>query len=102
GQGTAPRVSPSDIASQRVITAQKAFVKGMEHFKQEDYKKALPFFEAAVSNDPEGEAHYHMKLAQTLMRTRGSFTRAVEAAERASEMDIYNIEFKFALGEIYE
>lgn len=97
-----PKVSANDIQSQRVLTAQKAFVKGMEFYKTSDYKRALPFFEAAVQNDPESEPHYHMKLANCLIRTKGSFTRAVQAAEKATSMDAYNMEFKFGLSEIYE
>ncbi|MCC6547143.1 DnaJ domain-containing protein [Candidatus Sumerlaeota bacterium] len=102
GGGQQAKVSASEIAGARVVTAQKAFVKGMEFYKAADFKKALPFFEAAVNNDPDSEPHYHMKYAICLMRTKGSFTRAVQAAERAVEMDTYNIEFKLGLGEIYE
>jgi tetratricopeptide (TPR) repeat protein len=102
GSSGAVKVSASEIASAKVVTAQKAFVKGMEFYKAADYKKALPFFEAAVNNDPESEAQYHMKYAVCLMRTKGSFTRAVQAAEKACELDTYNIEFKLGLGEIYE
>lgn len=97
-----PKVTAADVASQRVLTAQKAFVKGMEFFKQADYKKALPFFDAAVKNDPDSEPQYHVKLAACLVKTKGSFSRAVEAAERACELDAYNMDFKLALGEIYE
>lgn len=97
-----PKFSQNDMAAQKVLTAQKAFVKGMEFYKNQDFKGALPFFEAAASNDPESEPQYHMKLAVCLLRTKGSFTRAVEAAEKACEMDTYNVEFKFILGEIYE
>jgi len=74
----------------------------MEFWKASDHKKALPFFETAVKNDPESEAHYHVKLAICLMKTKGSFSRAVEAMERACAMDAYNVEFKFQLGELYE
>ncbi len=97
-----PVISSRDLANQRVVTAQKAFVKGMEYFKTSDFKKALPFFEVAVENDPEGEAQYHLRLAQCLMKTRGSFTRAVTSAETACRLDTYNVEYKLVLGEIYE
>jgi len=100
--GGSQKLSASDMAGAKIVMAQKAFVKGMEHFKTAEYKKALPFFEAAVTNDPESEPHYHMKLAICLMKSKGSFTRAEEAARRASEMDTYNIDFKLQLGEIYE
>lgn len=102
GEPAGPKISSSDIQSQRVLTAQKAFVKGMEFYKQAEYKKALPFFDAAVKNDPDSEAHYHMKLAYCLVKTKGSFSRAVEAAERACELEAYNMDFKLGLGEIYE
>ncbi len=102
GAKPSPGMSQRDIASQKVLTAQKAFVKGMEYYRIGEHKKALPFFETAVKNDPEGEAQYHMKLAQTLMKTKGSFSRAVQAAEKACELEQYNMDFKIGLGEIYE
>jgi len=74
----------------------------MEFYKSADFKKALPFFEAAVEHDPESEAQYHMRLAVCLLRTKGSFTRALTAAEKAASMDTYNMEFKHLLGEVYE
>lgn len=100
--GGGVKVSASDVASQRILTAQKAFVKGMEFYKQGDFKRALPFFDAAVTNDPDSEPQYHVKLATCLVKTKGSFSRAVQAAERACELDSYNMDFKLGLGEIYE
>ncbi len=99
GQST---VKPSDILAQKKSMAQKAFVRGMQHYKRQELHEALNFFEVAVTNDPESEAQYHLKYAQTLIRTKGSFTKAVQAAERACEMDPYNVEFKLVLGDIYE
>jgi len=92
----------NEMAQQRIAMAQKAFVRGMQHFKAFEYDKARPFFEAAIQNDPDSEPHYHNKYAQCLIRSRGSFTKAVEAAQKAAEMDNYNLEFKLTLGEIYE
>lgn len=98
----APQRSSNELSQQRVAMAQKAFVRGMQHFKAFEYDKARPFFEAALQNDPDSEPHYHNKYAQCLIRSRGSFTKAVEAAQKAAEMDSYNLEFKLTLGEIYE
>ena len=95
-------VNASDLHAQRILVAQRAFVKGMEFWKTSDYKSALPFFQTAADNDPESEPHYHMKLAICLMKTRKSFMKAAEAAEKACSMDNYNMEFKFNLGEVYE
>jgi curved DNA-binding protein CbpA len=95
-------VGGADLQAQRVLVAQRAFVKGMEFWKNADYKSALPFFQTAVDNDPDSEPHYHMKLAICLMKSKKSFMKAAEAAEKACQMDNYNMEFKLALGEIYE
>lgn len=63
--------------------AQRAFVKGMQHFKRAEYKQAIEFFDAAVNNDPDSEPQYHAKLALCLIRSKGSFTRAVTHAQKA-------------------
>jgi tetratricopeptide (TPR) repeat protein len=82
--------------------AQKAFVRGMQAFKMADFKGAVGFFQAAAEYDPESEPQYHLKLAQSLMKSRGSFTKAIEHAERACEMDPYKVEFKIVLAEVHE
>jgi curved DNA-binding protein CbpA len=96
------KLSSNDLASQKILMAQKAFVKGMEFYKNAEYKKSVPFFDAAVQNDPESEPQYHMKLAVCLLKSKGSFNRAVASAEKACEMDQYNMDFKLGLAEIYE
>lgn len=98
-QSTTQRV---DTSEQKKQMAQKAFVRGMQLYKVQNYKEAKGFFEVAVQNDPESEAQYHLKYAQTLMKIKSSFSKAVEHAERACEMDPYNVEFKLVLGGIYE
>ncbi|MEQ8819198.1 MAG: DnaJ domain-containing protein [Sumerlaeia bacterium] len=87
---------------QKKKMAQKAFIKGLQHLKNQEHKEALPFFEAAVKNDPESDSQYHIKYAQALIKTKGSFTKAVEHATIATEMDPYSTEYKIILGDIYE
>ncbi|MGF1571494.1 MAG: DnaJ domain-containing protein [Sumerlaeia bacterium] len=98
-QSTTQRVDTSD---QKRQMAQKAFVRGMQLYKVQNFKEAKGFFEVAVQNDPDSEAQYHLKYAQTLTKIKSSFSKAVEHAERACEMDPYNQEFKMVLGGIYE
>jgi DnaJ-class molecular chaperone len=107
--GAAPGTTTSQATTQRVDTseqkkqmAQKAFVRGMQLFKLQNFKEAKGFFEVAVQNDPESEAQYHLKYAQTLMKIKSSFSKAVEHAERACEMDPYNLEFKLVLASVNE
>ena len=100
--GESPRIGQSEIRAQRKAMAQKAFVKGMQFLKRDDLKQALNFFEAAVKNDPDSDPQYHLKYAQAVMKSRGSFTKAVEHAQKACELDPYNLEFKLVLAEINE
>jgi curved DNA-binding protein CbpA len=102
GPGSGGKVTQGDMLAQRRNMAQKAFVRGMQFFKRQELREALPLFEAAVTNDPESEPQYHLKYAQCLMRTKGSYGKAAEHARIACEMDQYNIEFKLMLGEIHE
>ncbi len=100
--GAPPRISQNDMMAQRKTMAQKAFVRGMQFYKRQELKEALPLFEAAVTQDPESEPQYHLKFAQCLMRTKGSYSRAVQHGETACAMDQYNVEFKLMLAEIHE
>jgi len=90
-----------DVGAQRVAIAQKAYVKGMQFLKERNYAKAAEFFEAAIQNN-ENEAVYHARLAMALIEAKKSATRAVEAALKAIELDRYNLDFKFALAQIYD
>ncbi len=102
GPGMGGKVTQGDMIAQRKSMAQKAFVRGMQFFKRHELREALPLFEAAVTNDPESEPQYHLKYAQCLMGTKGSYGKAAEHARIACELDQYNIEFKLMLGEIHE
>ncbi len=89
------------VTSERASIAQKAYAKGMQLYNMEEYVRAIDFFEAAINND-DTEPNYYVKLALALMRSRKSFTRAVEACKKAVEIDPYNIDLKLNLAEIYE
>lgn len=106
GGGTAKepssRMSANDLQAQRVGIAQRSFVRGMQHFKLNEFDKAVPFFATACTNDPESEPHYFDKLAIALIRSKGSFAKAAEAAEKAVAMDSYKMEFRLTLAEVWE
>jgi DnaJ-class molecular chaperone len=86
------------VTSERANIAQKAYAKGLQLYNMEEYGRAIDFFEAAINND-DTEPTYHVKLALALMRSRKSFTRAVEACRKAVELDPYNIDYKLNLAE---
>lgn len=85
----------------RASVARRAYIKGLQYFSAGDYVRAAEFFEVAVKNQ-DSEASYHSKLAQSLLRGHRGFTRAIEAANRAIEIDQYNMEFRMTLAELYE
>jgi curved DNA-binding protein CbpA len=90
-----------DLVAKRVGIAERAFAKGLQLMNAQEYGQAAPFFEAAIQND-ENKAIYHAKLAVSLIRSRGSYNRASQAAQRATEIDPYSVEFKFILAEVHE
>ncbi len=89
------------LTPQRQAIAQKAYLKGIQLVKEKDFAKAAEFFEAAIANN-DTEPSYHAQLGHALIRAKRSATRAIEAAERAIELDKYNLDFKFNLAEIYQ
>lgn len=101
--GAAPRKgkSSADLTAHRVSIAERAFAKGMQLFNTREFAEAVPFFEAAIQND-ETKTIYHVKLAIALIRSRGSYTRAVRHAQRAIEADPYSLEYKMILADIHE
>jgi curved DNA-binding protein CbpA len=88
------------LNAQRATIAQKAFAKGVQLVKQKDYLRAIEFFEAAISNNPN-EAPYHAYLSMALVNAKRSASKAIESAERAIELDTYNIDYKMNLAQIY-
>lgn len=100
GSGT-NKPSAGEVEKSRMAVARRAFLKGLQCMSAGDYAKAAEFFEVAVKNN-DADAVCHSKLAQTLLRSHRSFSRATEAAKRAIELDPYNSEFRLILAEIYE
>jgi len=105
---TSPR--PSDagaprpgagLTPQRIGIGQKAFAKGMQFYKEANYVKAIEFFDAAIQNN-DTEAVYFARLATALIQAKKSATRAIDAAQRAIDLDPYNLDHKFDLAAIYE
>lgn len=89
------------ITAQRASIAQKAYAKGVQLAKAKDFVKAIEFFEAAITNNPN-EAPYHAYLSMALVNAKKSASRAIESAERAIELDTYNLDYKLNLAQIYE
>ena len=102
-----PKASGTIVAGGRTVDAdraniaQRAFAKGSQLYNMGEFARAIDFFEAAIKNN-SNEPHYFAKLAQSLMKSKRSFTRAVECAERACELDSFNIDHKMVLADIYE
>jgi len=89
------------LTPERASIGQKAYVKGVQLVKAKDYAKAAEFFEAAIANN-DSEPAYHASLGMALIQAKRSASRAIDAAERAIELDNYNLDYKFTLAQIYE
>ena len=100
--------SPAVAATQHVSNvdakqgiAKRAFYKGMQLYLSGDFGKSVDFFETAVQNC-DTEPLYFARLAQAMMKSRRSFTRMVEAAEKAVHLDPYKSEYRLIMAEIYK
>lgn len=100
GSGAGKR-QPMGLTQERVNIAQKAYARGILHVKQGDHAKAVEFFQAAIKNN-DTEAVYHAQLAMALLKARKSATRAIEAAQKAIDLEPYNINYKITLAIIFE
>jgi curved DNA-binding protein CbpA len=89
------------ITPEKVAIAQKAFARGMQCVKEHNYTQAIEFFEAAIQNN-DTEGIYHARLAAALIQSKKSATRALDAAQRAMDLEPYNLEFKFNMAFIFE
>lgn len=95
------KTDAAGLSAQRATIAQKAFAKGVQLVKRKDYHRAIEFFEAAINNNPN-EAPYHAYLSMALVNAKRSASKALEAAERAIELDTYNLDYKLNLAQIYQ
>ena len=48
------------------------------------------------------EPIYYARLAQAMLKSRRGFTKMVDAAERAVDLDPYKSEYRLILAEIYQ
>ena len=99
-KGGSARAS-AGLTAGRAAIAQKAYVKGLQLIKAKNFAKAAEFFEAAIKNNDQ-EANYHARLGDSLIQAKKSASKAIDAAQRAIELDQYNLDFKFNLAQIYE
>lgn len=81
--------------------AKRSFAKGMQLLLGGEAAKAVKFFEVAVQNHDK-EPIYYARLAQAMLKSRRGFTKMVDAAERAIDLDPYKSEYRLILAEIYQ
>lgn len=99
--GVMPGVAVAGLEKSRAQIARRAYLRGIQALQSGDYSRAAEFFEVAIKNKPD-EASYYAKLALTLLRAQRSFSRAIEAALKAIELDPYNVDYRLLLAELYE
>lgn len=101
---TGPAISPRSslgLTPEKASIAQKAFARGMQFYKESNFLKAAEFFEAAIQNN-DTEGIFHARLAAALIQAKKSATRAIDAAQRAIDLEPYNLDYKFNLAFVFE
>lgn len=101
GGGSGMPNNSANIDKTRAVVAKRAYIKGVQLMQSGDFPKAAEFLEVAIKNNDQ-EPVYHAKLAQTLLRSHRSFSRATDAAQNAINLDPYNSDYRLILAELYE
>jgi curved DNA-binding protein CbpA len=100
GDATEIRGLPSASARRSQIAA-KALAKGLQLLQANEPRKALDFLEAALANN-EQDAMVQAKVAEAMLLSGRSLTRAAEHAEKAIDLDPWNVEHRLTLARLYE
>ncbi|MBN1476537.1 J domain-containing protein [Candidatus Sumerlaeota bacterium] len=87
--------------ARRTQIGQKALARGIQLLNADDPVRALEFLEAAVANNGE-DAQAHARLAEALLLAGKSLTRATKHAERAIDLDPWNVRHRLTLAKIFE
>lgn len=95
--GTERGVAPS---SEQVAEAERTFTDGLKYFLMEEYGKAVPLLEQALTLNPEN-AGIHYTLANVLTKA-GQADRAVPHAEKAFLLDAENKHHVMLLADLYQ
>jgi curved DNA-binding protein CbpA len=101
GKDSSGTLSGKAVDKSRLSVGRRAYAKALQCIAAGDYPKAIELLDVAIKNN-DTDPMYHAKYAQTLLRSRRSFSRAIESAEKAIELDPYNNEHRLVLAEIYE
>lgn len=80
--------------------ARKAFERGMQQFDAKQYFDAVELFRTAVQHAPE-EARYHFALGLALARNPHWVREAVQAVEKAVQLDGTKALYHVELGELF-
>lgn len=91
----------ASAAARRSQIATKALSKGIQLLQAGEAQKAVGFLEAAVAHNDQ-DALARAKLAEAMLRAGRSFSRAAEHAEKAIELDPWNVEHRLTLARVYE
>lgn len=98
---SAPKAADPRAAQRKSEVAGRAFRKGLILYQSGNYARSIEFFEAAISYNDE-VAEYYMRYAQALAKAHRSISKAIESCQKAIDLDPWNVDCKFALGEVYE
>jgi tetratricopeptide (TPR) repeat protein len=96
---TAPKSSATASAAPETEGYLLDYMKGRQLVLDGSYEEAIPYFEKALKQDPDGHQIQH-ELSEIYLRTN-NLDKAEELAKMAADRDPKNVEYLMTLGGIY-
>lgn len=87
--------------SYEVNQAEMVYRQGVKAYNEQNFKRAVEYFKAAVRLNPKKAAYYD-RLGIAVVKAGGSIEDARAQCEKAQQMEMYNPEHYLSMGIIYQ
>jgi len=87
--------------SYEVNQAEMVYRQGVKAYNEQNYKRAVEYFKAAVRLNPKKAAYYD-RLGIAIIKAGGSIEDARAQCEKAQQMEMYSPEHYLSMGIIYQ
>jgi len=87
--------------SYEVNQAEMVYRQGVKAYNEQNFKRAVEYFKAAVRLNPKKAAYYD-RLGIAVIKAGGSIEEARGQCEKAQQMEMYNPEHYLSMGIIYQ
>jgi DnaJ-class molecular chaperone len=87
--------------SYEVNQAEMVYRQGVKAYNEQNFKRAVEYFKAAVRLNPKKAAYYD-RLGIAIIKAGGAIEEARAQCEKAQQMEMYNPEHYLSMGIIYQ